>query len=102
MDERLGNPLEHYYDKQNDETKACLLALKSIILSVDPEIVHFRKYQILFFQIQKFQYQLFVGKQEEDIAGLCSGQKGDFSERWAATKRLDFYPRNKSAGRHSD
>lgn len=54
MDERLVNPLEYYYDKQNDETKACLLALKSIIMSVDPQIVHFRKYQIPFFRYKNF------------------------------------------------
>ncbi len=54
MDERLVNPLEHYYDKQNDETKACLLALKSIVMLVDPQIVHFRKYQIPFFRYKNF------------------------------------------------
>jgi hypothetical protein len=54
MEEQTVNPLESYYDKQNDETKACLLALKSIIMSVDPQIVHFRKYQIPFFRYKNF------------------------------------------------
>lgn len=54
MEERFVNPLEHYYDKQNEETKACLLALKSIIMSVDPQIEHFRKYQIPFFRYKNF------------------------------------------------
>ena len=54
------------------------------------------------FSVQKFRHQLFVGKQEEDIAGLCSGQKDNSSGRWAATKRPDFDPRNKSDGGHSD
>ena len=32
--------LEHYYDKQDEMTRECLLALKHLILAVDNEIVH--------------------------------------------------------------
>ena len=52
MEERFVNPLEYYYDKQNDETKACLIALKTFIMLVDPNIMYFRKYQIPFFAIK--------------------------------------------------
>lgn len=41
--------LEHYYDKQDEMTRECLLALKHLILSVDNEIIHTRKYRIPFF-----------------------------------------------------
>lgn len=46
--------LEYYYDKQDTATKECLLALKAIILSIDKNIVHTRKYQIPFFTYHAF------------------------------------------------
>ncbi len=75
MDERLVNPLEHYYDKQNDETKACLLALKSIIISVDPEIVHFRKYQIPFFRYKDFAISFLWVNKKKILLGFVQDKK---------------------------
>ncbi|MFT3749436.1 MAG: DUF1801 domain-containing protein [Agriterribacter sp.] len=46
--------LDYYYDKQDTATKECLLALKAIILSIDKNIVHTRKYQIPFFTYHTF------------------------------------------------
>lgn len=46
--------LEYYYDKQDAATKECLLALKAIILSINENIVHTRKYQIPFFTYHAF------------------------------------------------
>jgi len=75
MDERLVNPLEHYYDKQNDETKACLLALKSIIMSVDPQIVHFRKYQIPFFRYKNFGISFLWVNKKKILLGFVQDKK---------------------------
>lgn len=46
---RNVNELQHYYEKQETATRECLIALKSIVLSVDKNIIHNRKYQIPFF-----------------------------------------------------
>lgn len=46
--------LDHYYDKQDMTTRECLLALKAIILSIDNNIVHTRKFQIPFFTYNNF------------------------------------------------
>ena len=50
MREQATATLEFYYDKQDEATRDCLLALKSIFLSVDDKMVHFRKYQIPHFK----------------------------------------------------
>lgn len=75
MDERLVNPLEHYYDKQNVETKACLLALKSIIMSVDPQIVHFRKYQVPFFRYKNFGISFLWVNKKKILLGFVVDKK---------------------------
>jgi hypothetical protein len=75
MDGRLVNPLEHYYDKQNEETKACLLALKSIIMSVDPQIVHFRKYQIPFFKYKNFGISFLWVNKKKILLGFVTDKK---------------------------
>lgn len=46
--------LNYYYDKQDMTTRECLLALKAIILSIDNNIVHTRKFQIPFFTYNNF------------------------------------------------
>lgn len=45
----MNKELENYYLKQPEPIQSCLLALKSIILSVDKEISQRRTYQIPFF-----------------------------------------------------
>ena len=49
MGDSIINALEQYYQKQEPATRECLLALKSLVLSVDQNIVYKRKYQIPFF-----------------------------------------------------
>jgi len=50
----MNRELENYYLKQPEPIQGCLLALKSIILSVDKEISHRRAYQIpVFFYKEK-------------------------------------------------
>lgn len=45
----MNKELENYYLKQPEPIQGCLLALKSIILSISKEISHRRAYQIPFF-----------------------------------------------------
>ena len=45
----MSQELENYYLKQPEPIQGCLLALKSLILSMDGQITHERKYQIPFF-----------------------------------------------------
>jgi hypothetical protein len=75
MEELAISPLEHYYDKQNDATKACLLALKSIIMSVDPQIVHFRKYQIPFFRYKNFNISFLWVNKKKILLGFVVDKK---------------------------
>lgn len=45
----MPSELENYYLKQTEPIQSCLLAIKSIIMSINPLITHERKYQIPFF-----------------------------------------------------
>lgn len=45
----MPSELENYYLKQTEPVQSCLLALKSIIMGINPQITHERKYQIPFF-----------------------------------------------------
>ena len=45
----MNQELENYYLKQPEPIQGCLLALRSIILSIDKEVSHRRLYQIPFF-----------------------------------------------------
>lgn len=45
----MSQELENYYLRQPEPIQGCLLALRNIILRVDDQITHERKYQIPFF-----------------------------------------------------
>ncbi len=45
----IETQLDHYYLKQPEPIQGCLLALKDIILRLDENITHQRKFQIPFF-----------------------------------------------------
>ncbi len=49
----MSNQLEDYYLKFPEPYQSCLLALKQIIMNVDDQIMHVRKYQIPFFYYGK-------------------------------------------------
>lgn len=49
----MNQELENYYLKQPEPIQGCLLALRSIILSIDKEISHRRLYQIPFFYYEE-------------------------------------------------
>ena len=46
---KIENLLDNYYMKQPEPIQGCLLALKNIILEIDPDIIQQRKFQIPFF-----------------------------------------------------
>ena len=75
MEEQAVNPLEQYYDKQNDETKACLFTLKSIIMPVDRQIVHFRKYQIPFFRYKNLGISFLWVNKKKILLGFVVDKK---------------------------
>jgi hypothetical protein len=45
----MTTELQNYYYKQPEPIQGCLLALRDIILDIDKQISHRRKYQIPFF-----------------------------------------------------
>jgi hypothetical protein len=49
----MNRELENYYLKQPEPMQGCLLALKSIILSIDKRITHRRAYQIPVFYYEE-------------------------------------------------
>ena len=57
---------QHYCEKQETIVRECFLGLKSIVLSVDKNIVHIRKYQIPFFRYKEFNLGFFMGLPKEN------------------------------------
>lgn len=66
---------EYYYEKQETATRECLLALKAIILSVDKNIVHTRKYQIPFFCYKEFNLGFLWVHRKKIIVGFVQDKK---------------------------
>jgi hypothetical protein len=64
----MPSELESYYQKQSEPIQSCLLALKAIIMGINPLITHERKYQIPFFYYKgrKLSY-LWVNKRKLQV-----------------------------------
>jgi hypothetical protein len=75
MEEPTANTLQHYYEKQDEATRECLLALKSIVLSVDENIIHKRKYQIPFFCYNEFNLGFLWVHRKKIIVGFIEDKK---------------------------
>lgn len=67
--------LDHYYDKQDEATRECLFALKSIMLSADKNIVHLRKYQIPFFRYKEFNLGFLWVHKKKIVVGFVEDKK---------------------------
>jgi hypothetical protein len=67
--------LDHYYGKQEIYTRECLLALKGIIMSVDPQIIPVRKYQIPFFRYRDFTIAFLWVHRKKIIVGFVEDKK---------------------------
>ena len=75
MENQDVSPLEYYYEKQDKIPKACLLTLKAIVLSVDKDIVHTRKYQIPFFRYKDFNFGFLWVHRKKIIVGFVEDKK---------------------------
>ena len=72
---RTVNTLQHYYEKQETATRECLFALKSIVLSVDENIIHKRKYQIPFFCYNEYNLGFLWVHKKKIIVGFIEDKK---------------------------
>ncbi|MDF3026639.1 MAG: hypothetical protein K0S23_946 [Fluviicola sp.] len=75
MKDDVLTALDSYYDKQESTIKECLLALKSIILSVDKNVVHTRKYQIPFFCYKEFNLGFLWVNKKRILVGFVEDKK---------------------------
>jgi len=67
--------LEHYYEKQDMATRECLFALKTIVLSIDSDIVHLQKYQIPFFTYNGFNLGFLWVYRKKILVGFIEDKK---------------------------
>jgi hypothetical protein len=67
--------LEYYYYKQDAATRECLLALKFIVLSIDKNIIHKRKYQIPFFCYNEFNLDFLWVHKKKILFGFIEDKK---------------------------
>jgi hypothetical protein len=82
------NSLDYYYEKQEELTKECLLALKSIFMSIDDEIIHFRKYQIPFFKYNEFNLGFLWVNKKKIFLGFTVDKKVLFQTKQSGQKDL--------------
>jgi len=75
MKNGISTALDNYYNKQEVATKECLLALKSIILSLDNDILHTRKYQIPFFCFNEFNLGFLWVHKKKILIGFVEDKK---------------------------
>lgn len=75
MDNKSLTTLNSYYEKQEVMIRECLLALKDIILSVDDNITHVRKYRIPFFCYKEFNLGFLWVHRKKIIVGFIKDKK---------------------------
>lgn len=93
---RAGNnltALEHYYEKQEPEIRECLLALKSIVLSIDKDIIYKRKYQIPFFCYNEFNLGFLWVRKKKIVIGFIEDKKS-FARTKDSVTTLEVNPLN--------
>lgn len=78
----MRNDLDHFYLDQEEPNKGCFLALKSIILSVDPDITTAWKYKLPFFCFRgkMFCYLWQDKKDKKPYIGFVEGKHLNFPE----------------------
>jgi hypothetical protein len=75
MDNKSLTSLDSYYEKQEAMVRECLFALKTIILSVDDNITHVRKYRIPFFCYKEFNLGFLWVHRKKIIVGFIKDKK---------------------------
>jgi hypothetical protein len=66
---------DNYYAKQDELTRECLLALRTLILSINKNIVHTRKYQIPFFKYNDFNIGFLWVNRKKILLGFIEDKK---------------------------
>jgi hypothetical protein len=85
----MNRELENYYLKQPEPIQGCLLALKSIILSIDPAINHRRMYQIPCFYYQEFMLAFLWVNRKKLLFGVVTDRR--FVEPREGVRRKNAY-----------
>lgn len=86
MDNYPLTALTYYYEKQETTTRECLFALKAIILSIDKNIIHTRKYQIPFFCYKEFHLGFLWVHRKKILVGFVEDKK-TFSQTTTGRKK---------------
>lgn len=68
----MTRQLENYYLSKPEPYQSCLLALRHIILSADPAIVHERKFQIPFFIYKEKKLGYLWLNRKKLMLGFCT------------------------------
>ena len=71
--------LEHFYFDREEPHKSCVLAIRDLVLSYDPEIIEGVKYGLPFFLYKgkNFAYIWFDKKTKDPYLGITKGSKID-------------------------
>jgi hypothetical protein len=83
--------LDTYYMKQPEPTQGCLLALKDIILNLDPNITQRRKFQIPFFYYKDLQLCYIWVEKKKPLIGFIE-DKNSYPKK-DGIKRKDTFER---------
>lgn len=75
----MHNPIDEYYLKQEEPTKSCLMALREVIKSFDPNITEAWKYSMPMYYYRKkmFCYLWTDKKTDEPYIGIVEGRNID-------------------------
>ncbi len=85
----MNSQLENYYASKPEPYQSCLLALRHLILSAHPQIVHERKFQIPFFTYKSKKLGYLWLNRKKLMLGFCLDKS--LQEPAAGTKPKDRY-----------
>ncbi|WP_235032997.1 DUF1801 domain-containing protein [Sphingobacterium sp. 18053] len=89
-------PLEYYYEKQEIVVRECLFALRGIVMSVNANIIHKRKYQIPFFSYNDFDIAFLWVRKKKILLGFIEDkkfiQKTEPTQKKSKVKTIDIIP----------
>lgn len=87
--ETMNRELENYYLKHSEPIQGCLLALKSIILSVNKDVSHRRAYQIPFFYYKEKKLAFLWVNRKQLLFGIVT-DSSMFEPREGARRRNQY------------
>ncbi|WP_139959385.1 DUF1801 domain-containing protein [Flavicella sediminum] len=89
------NSLDAFYDKLQEPTKSCLLAIRQLLLSYDTDICELKKYGLPFFYYKKkaFCYLWKDKKSQEPYIGIHRGYLIEHPKLIKGTRtRIKIFP----------